>query len=446
MISRESTSRRQHQARVNRCQEDWRPHCRSYSQRVRRSCGRDSRLRLAVNRNVKTVLAVSILFGMSTGIYEFVLPFYLKERGLSYEQMGVVFAIAAAGMLGLRIVMGRLADLWGRKPFYGLALGGTGVAMWLTSLSASLLGQVVLKTVREAMLLTRDTLHPVVLYEESRGKFMSFLGKTRGFEFLFQAAGTIISGLTLSGAVVLGVVLPALGTGGNLRLAALLTGAAFLIFWLAFRESWGAHQRVGSRGLGELLSFDLHRNLKVIAISVLIFNIGLTTSHSFVMMLYFPDKFGVSKQLVSTVMVGHRLTIALPLLLAGTLVTRNLKAVYIWTLAAEGAVIAASAMIPSFYGAAGVWLLHDLIGAGVWTPIQSLIIQEHTRPETRALEMGKVLAFGGIGTILGPLLSGFLYQRIGVNAPFIASGVLMIVAAAALTPLRLAERAGVASG
>jgi len=401
--------------------------------------------RLLVNRNVKTVLAVSILFGMSTGIYEFVLPFYLKERGLSYEAMGVIFAIAAAGMLGLRIVMGRLADLWGRKPFYGLALGGSSVAMWLTSVASSGLQQGLLKTLREAMLLTRDTLHPVVLYEESRGKFMSFLGKTRGFEFLFQAFGTIICGLTLSGAIVLGLVLPALGTGGNLRLAAVLTGVGFLIFWLVFRESWVPHQRVGSRGLAELLSFDLHRNLKVIAVSILIFNIGLTTSHSFVMMLYFPDKFGVSKQIVSAVMVGHRLTIALPLLLAGTLVTRNLKAVYIWTLAAEGAVISLSACIPSFYGAAGVWLLHDLIGAGVWTPIQSLIIQEHTRPETRALEMGKVLAFGSIGTIVGPLLSGFLYQRVGVNAPFIASGVLMIIAAAALAPLRLTRGAEVAA-
>jgi len=64
-------------------------------------------------------------------------------------------------------------------------------------------------------------------------------------------------------------------------------------------------------------------------------------------------------------------------------------------------VIAAAALVPNFYAARGVWLLHDLIAAGVWTPIQSLIIQDHTRPETRALEMGKVLAFGGIGTILG---------------------------------------------
>jgi MFS family permease len=391
-----------------------------------------------VNRNVKTLLFVSVLFGASTGIYEFVLPFYLKERGISPEEMGAIFAVAAAGMLGLRIVMGKMADLWGRKLFYGLSLGGSSAAMWLTSLSGSGFGQGVLKTLREAMLLTRDTLHPVILYEQSRGKFMSYLGKTRGFEFLFQAGGTVISGLTIGGAVVLGLALPALGTGGNLRLAAVLTGLGFLIFWLIFRESWVPHQRVGpGGGLRDLLSLDLHRNLKVLAVSILVFNIGLTTSHSFVMMLYFPDKFGVSRQLVSSVMVGHRLTIALPLLLAGTLVTRNLKTVYIWTLIAEGAVIAVAACIPNFYAAAGVWLLHDLIGAGVWTPIQSLIIQEHTRPETRALEMGKVLAFGSIGTIVGPLLSGFLYQRVGLNAPFIASGLLMVAAALILYALRL---------
>jgi MFS transporter, DHA1 family, tetracycline resistance protein len=391
-----------------------------------------------VNRNVKTILFASILFGMSTGIYEFVLPFYLKDRGLSYENMGIIFSVAAAGMLGLRIVMGGLADRWGRKPFYGLSLGGTALAMWFTALSGSLFGQSALKTLREAMLLTRETVHPVILYEESRGQFVSYLGKTRGFEFLFQAAGTIISGATLGGAVMLGIVLPALGTGGNLKLGGLFCAAAFLIFWLIFRESWAPHQKIGSViGLRELLSFDLHRNLKVLAVSMLIFNIGLTTSHAFVMSLFFPEKFGVTLGVASWVMVGHRLTIALPLLLAGTLVKRNLKAVYIWTLAVEGAVLSASALLPNFYAAAGVWLLHDLIGAGVWVPIQGLIIQEHTRPETRALEMGKVLAFAGLGTIIGPLLSGVLYERVNISAPFFASGLLMTLAAFALIPLRL---------
>ena len=77
-----------------------------------------------MNRNVRTVLFVSVLFGASTGIYEFVLPYYLQERGLSFQSMGTIFAVAAAGMLLVRVVMGRLADVWGRKPDLEAALAG----------------------------------------------------------------------------------------------------------------------------------------------------------------------------------------------------------------------------------------------------------------------------------------------------------------------------------
>ncbi len=386
-------------------------------------CGGGNR----VNRNVKVVLAVSVLFGTTTGIYEFVLPYYLRQRGISFESMGVIFATAAAGMLVVRIAMGRLANRWGRKLFYSLSLGGSAVAMGLTPLSASVWGLSVLKTLREAMALTRDVLHPVILYEESRGQFMNFIGKTRGFEFLFQAAGTVISGVTFT----------TLGTGGNLLLAAGLTACAFFVFWIIFRERWIPHQRLGPGGLRELLSFHMHRNLKIITLSIFIFNIGMTTSHCFIMPLFFSVKFGVRPETVAWVMVGHRLTIALPLLLAGTMAMRNLKGVYIFALSLEGAIQAASALIPNFYGAAWVWLLHDLLGAGVWIPVQNLIIQEHTRPENRALEVGKILAFSGTGTILGPFLAGYLTQQVSISAPYFVSGVGMMLAVIPLAWLRL---------
>ncbi len=386
-----------------------------------------------MNRNVKAVLVVSALFGAATGIYEFVLPYYLAERGLSFQHMGAIFAVAAAGMLALRILMGRLADLWGRKLFYALSLGGSGAAMWLTPLSGSVLAQSALKSVREAAFVTRETLHPIVLYEESRGRFMAFMGKTRGMEFLLQGVGTLAAGY----------LFVVLGTGGNLRLAGGMMAAGCLLFWLVFRERPGREAQVASGGLRELFSFEMHRNLKVITVSVFIFNVGMTTSHSFIMPLFFSDKFGVSEYTVSWVMVGHRLTIALPLLIAGTLAIRNLKGAYMWTLALEGAVLSASALIPNFHGAAAVWLLHDLLGAGIWIPVQSMIIQEYTRPERRALEYGKIQAFGGTGTILGPFLAGYLSERINVSAPFFVSGLLMIAAAAALAWLRLTPpRAG----
>lgn len=384
-----------------------------------------------MNRNVKTVLAVSMLFGASTGIYEFVLPYYLAEQGLSFQSMGTIFAVAAAGMLLVRVMMGRLADVWGRKPFYGMSLGGSALALWFTPASASVLGQSLLKTMREAMFLTRETLHPVILYEEHRGRFRDFLGKTRGWEFLFQGTGTLIAGATFA----------ALGTGGNLRLAAGMLAVAFVIFLSVFRErSREGEERAGPARLWDLFSFEMHRNLKVITLSVFIFNVGLTTSHSFIMPLFFSEKFGVSQYAVSWVMVAHRLTIALPLLLAGSLPFRNLKGVYIWALVIEGTILSASALVPNFYGASAVWLLHDLLGAGIWIPVQNLIIQDYTDADQRALQMGKILAYGSVGTIIGPWLSGVLSQQVNVSAPFFVSGLLMIVAAAALAPLRLEHK------
>jgi MFS family permease len=359
----------------------------------------------------------------------------LKERGLSFEGMATVFAVAAAGMLLVRILMGRLADVWGRKLFYGLSLGGSALAFGLTPVSVSLLGQTLLKTLREAMFLTRETLHPVVLYEEHRERFRDFIGKTRGMDFLCQGGGTLVAG----------ALFVLIGTRGNLWLGAALLALGYIIFLAFFRERASSAREDSKPGrLRDLFSLDIHWNLKVIMVSFFIFNIGFTTSHCFIMPLFFSEKFGVSEYAVSWVMVLHRLTIGLPLLLAGTLPIRNLKAAYIGALTVEGIIISASAVIPNFLGASMVWLLHDLVGAGIWIPIQNQIIQDHTRPDQRALQVGKILAYSGIGTIIGPWLAGWLLgnlpAHLNISAPFFASGALMIVAAAVLSALRLAPR------
>ncbi|UCC67533.1 MAG: MFS transporter [Armatimonadota bacterium] len=381
-----------------------------------------------MNRNVKTLLAVSVLFGAATGGYEFVLPYYLDEQGLSYQNMGTVFAVAAAGMFLLRVMMGRLADIWGRKPFYGLSLGGSAVAMWLTPLSGSVVGQALLKTVREAMLLTRETLHPVALYEEGQRRFLDFMGKTRGMEFLFQAGGTLLAGALIS----------ALGTRGNLLLAGTLMGAGLVIFWALYRErDRKPEARPTATRLRDLFSWDMHRNLKVITVSFFIFNIGMWTSHSFIMPLFFTEKFEASRYTVSWVLMLHRLTAVLPLMLIGRLHLRYLKAAYMLAWVVEGLILSGSALIPNFHWAAAVWLLHDIVGGGVWLPVQNMVIQQYTRPDRRALELGKIQAYGGIGTIIGLWFSGVLSEQFGVSAPFFVGGLFITAAGISLVPLRL---------
>lgn len=384
-----------------------------------------------MTRNVKIVLAVSVAFGGATGMYEFVLPYYLAERGLSYQSMGTVFGVAAAAMLVLRVLMGRLADVWGRKPFYGLSLAGSAVAMGLTPLTGSVVGQAALKTVREAMLLTRETVHPVVLYEEGQRRFLDFMGKTRGMEFIFQAGGTLLAGS----------VIATLGTTGNLTLAGALMAVGFVAFWALYREKdRGEATQPAETRLRDLFSFDMHRNLKIVTVAFFIFNIGMWTSHSFIMPLFFAEKFGVSRYAVSWVLMLHRLTAVASLMLIGRLHLRHLKAAYMLAWVVEGLILSASALIANFHAAAAVWLLHDVVGAGVWVPVQNMVIQQYTRPDRRALELGKIHAYGGIGTMIGPWLAGALSEQYGVSAPFFVGGLFIAVAGVALAPLRLEHR------
>jgi len=192
--------------------------------------------------------------------------------------------------------------------------------------------------------------------------------------------------------------------------------------------------------LRELISFDLHPNLLLIALSGIIFAIGLQLSHSFYMLLFFTEHFGATPAQVSVIMVIHRFTLALPLLIVSQFKLTNLKAWYIAGLVAQGTVIAASALLPWLWVSAGVWLLHDLIGAGIWLPIQSTLIQQYSRDETRGLEVGKVLAWGGIGSVAGPLAAGYLANA-ATTLPFLASGLLVLLSAVPLCWLKLAPAA-----
>jgi len=378
-----------------------------------------------MGRNVRVLLLVSVLFGVAGGIYDFILPYYLEGRGLSFQSMGYIFACSTLAMFAVRIGLGNLADHWGSKRLYLLAVSSCALACLATPLTASLFLLILLKTLREVGVLARDTAHPLLLYAEGRSRFADFIGKTRGVEFFFLAVGTWIAGLGIAavgdrGALWLGA--------GALALAAVLMGLG-----VRSREPARPHQKASLRSL---LNFDLPRNLKVIMLANFIFSVGLSTSHCFIMPLFFSQKFGESAATVSTVMTIHRLTSVLPLLLVGYLHIKHYKAVFIATVFLEGIAISAGALIPDFFWAAAIWLLHDLVGAGIWIPIQSAIIQDECREESRGLDLSKTLAFSALGGAIGPILAGYL-AGVSISAPFVVSGLLVALSAGVLVALRL---------
>ena len=372
--------------------------------------------------NLRLLLGTALLFGISTGVYELILPLFLEARGISYRNMGIIFAFAGVVMLLARIYMGGLADMLGRKPLYGWALAASGGAMFLTPLLPSLLGQTFFKMIRELGVLTRETLFPVALYENAPQGFLNRIGKFRGMEFLCQGGGTLLAG----------VVIVLLGAGvATYQLLFFASGLLLIIAALIWQR--GFHETVRKTIqprilVRELFRLDLHHNLRVILISSMIFSLGLQLSHSFFLQLFFINRFQVGADTAAWLMVAHRLTIALPMLLIGHLPIRNIRLWYIIAMVVQGATVAASAVLSNFLASATIFLLHDLIGAGIWAPLQASLIQRYSRDASRALDVGKVLAWGSIGGILGPLLAGYL-ASIDVRFPFLASGIIMGCAA-----------------
>jgi MFS family permease len=383
--------------------------------------------------NLRLLLAVAVLFGISTGVYEYILPLYLDAQHISFQKIGVIFALAGLVMVIARIYMGGLADHWGRKPLYTWALilcgGATALTPFAPSLLPALAWQTLLKTFRELGALTRETIYPVILYEEGATGFLNRISKFRGVEYLLQAGGTLL----------VGVAINVLGTGlGIYRLLFLIAGGSILISmmcWAAFFHEPARLKTQRIISLRELFSFDLHPNLRIMLVSGIIFTFGMQLSHSFFLQLFFvktfPNAFPAVKDLLtwtSWILVLHRVTIALPLLIVGNLPLKNLRGWYIAGLIIEGVTLSASAVIPVFIWSAAIFLLHDLIGSGIWSPIQATLIQRYSRDETRGMEVGKVLAWSSLGAIFGPLVAGEL-AGISTKLPFFVSGVMMVLSA-----------------
>lgn len=67
--------------------------------------------------------------------------------------------------------------------------------------------------------------------------------------------------------------------------------------------------------------------------------------------------------------------------------------------------------------------LQGMAAAVSWTAGLALIAATHP-PETRGRAMGVALSSIGVGTLLGPLVGGFLFERWGARAPFLLAAAL----------------------
>lgn len=401
------------------------------------------KLEQLLSRNIWVLLVVSALFGLAGGMYELVLPFFLRGIHLSYFGMALVYAIPFPFIYLMRVYVGDLSDFFGRKIFYSLSLAVGSVSTFLTPLVPGTLLQMLLKTSRDATLPVREAMHSLILYEEDQSTFTKFIGRTRGSEFVFLGIGALLGGYLTSWFADPSRGPAALRWGNTLSL--MLAGGfllvAFAVFSTILRQPPFVQRPMQRRSLKEVFTVAVPPKLALMTAFGFVFNLALSISHTFYMPLFFQEKFGVSLSAVAAVMAIHRFTLGVPLVFAGSHLEKHPKAIYMTTVALEGGTVFLAGFVGNFYLAAGIWLLHDLVGAGIWTPIQQRYIQQFARAESRGADVSKSLGLMQLGNVIGPFIAAALLTWIPLSGPslaslpFIVSGAIVALSSLVLLPL-----------
>lgn len=370
-----------------------------------------------MRRNVVLLLVVCAGYGFSKGLFDLAVPLYLKKHGFSFRQIGYIFAISAFIIFFLRLYLARLSDLVGRKLLYIGSLALTCLSYVGFPHVQRLLGLALLKTGADLSFGVRETMHATALYESRAHGYLGLHGKTRGVEYLYMGLGALSAGLliaTTTYSVTFAVP------------AALLT-ATTVAFALWFREP----ADLGTRrpgGLIELLTTAFPREIRVMAISGFVFGVALSASHFYLPPLFFQGKFGLTTQQIGRVQLVHVLSHVPALFVVGWLVRRRLKAVFFVTLFVEGILLALTGCFGTLAPTLAFWWSHDVVGAGLWAPIQWALIQRYAREGSRGLDASVVPAATALGFIFGPLVTGYL-KAVSISLPMIVSGAMMSVAA-----------------
>jgi len=392
-----------------------------------------------VRRALIALLIAGAFQATAFGIYELGLPLYLDFLKISFTSMGVIFGVSQFGILAVRYLVGSRSDVVGRKPFLVDALGLITVSTAVLPAVSGTAALASAKMVRDAAGVVRDAMRSLAVYEAAGARFVRWIGRAVGSEFFFMAIGAVAGGWLIN----------KLGWSWTFGISAALAGAATVTVWRWFDEDPGIARSTGGpppgdAGVTRWLGIALPPNLWVLTASSFVFNVGLTMSHTFYLVLFFKDKFGFAVPVLGALQMAHRFSLGIPMMIAGQWmdrpgVRRHYKAIFIVTMAVQGACLSLAGILPGAVLACGFFILHDIVGATFFSPIQAEFLQRWARPAWRGRDVALATGLGSLGSILGPLLAGFLLDRVHwQDGPFFVSGIIII--AASLVLLRLKER------
>jgi multidrug resistance protein len=348
------------------------------------------------------------------GIVVPILGRYAERFGANGLQVGLMFASFSIAQMVFAPILGRISDKVGRKPVIVFSLIGTAVGSFVTGAAGALwvlfLGRILDGASGASVAVAQGAVADIAPPEQ-RARLMGMMGAAFGIGF--------VVGPALGGLAALG------GPHVPFYLAGSIAAVNAIAAMIRLPETKPDTSHITEKSQrGSALSPALKRFAIVGFLSMLGFA-GFEATFS----IWGQKQFGFTEGSASIVFVFVGVTlVAVQGGLIGPLTeklgSRKLLRIGLSLVAAGLLLLGVTTTWPLLFVA--LFLLS--IGQGVSGPSGGALVAELAPVERRGEAIGYQQSTAAFGRVAGPVMAGALFDHVGISAPFLVSGILIVFA------------------
>ncbi|MGI9146124.1 MAG: MFS transporter [Chloroflexota bacterium] len=376
-------------------------------------------------RPLALILFTIFLDVLGLGLIIPVAPFYARAFGADALQVGLLFSAFAVMQFLTTPILGALSDRFGRRPILVFSLIGETAGYVLLAFANSLPLLFIARIITGA---TSGNIGAAQAYladittPQARTRTFGLLGAAFGLGFMFgPALGGLLSGLDMRA--------PALAAAGLVAL-----NVVFVALRLPESLPLDRRSRLPLRGqinpIGVISRLLARPTLRIPLVATLLVNLafaGFQTNFA----VYVGDRFGFGPLDVGTLFLALGLT---SIFMQG-LVLRRLSARFsdrAILLAGIGVSAVGYLLIGAVPSAPWLWAAVPVLSAGsaLWRAPLGSLISKLVGAREQGQASGGSQAMSSLGSIVGPLVAGLAYERVGQAWPYVLAALIMLLTGA----------------